>query len=267
MNQRVVRQVINVVVLISVLIVNTLSETLPLGGHTTPQIVALYNIYFLPAGYVFSIWGLIYLALIGFTVYQALPSQRDNPLVDKIGWLFLLTGIGNIGWLFAFHNLQFALSEVPMLILLAALIAIYVRLDIGRARVSRRDWWLIHFPFSLYLGWISVATIANTTFMLYDAKWNGFGLSAETWCVIMLVIGAILAGIMVIRRGDVTFALVVAWAFAGILSRFSPTGPAAVTTVAGILAAVCAILAVGYLVARRSTQPPSTPSMRTPARA
>jgi len=261
-NQRVVRQVINVVVLISVLIVNGLSESLPIGGNSTVQIVARYNIYFLPAGYVFSIWGLIYAALIGFTIYQALPSQRDNPLVERIGWLFVLTGIGNIGWLFAFHYLQFALSEVPMLLLLAALIAIYTRLNIGIAKVSRREWWLLHFPFSLYLGWISVATIANTTFMLFDAKWNGFGISADTWGVIMLIIGAALAAIMVVRRGDVTFAFVVAWAFAGVLSRFNLSGPSSITTTAGILALICVVLAVGYLVTRRLT-----PSARTPAHA
>ena len=86
----------------------------------------------MPAGYVFSIWGLIYLGLIAFAVYQALPSQRENPRLRSIGGLFALASVANITWIFLWHYEVFPATLVVMLVLLASLIGIYLRLGIGR---------------------------------------------------------------------------------------------------------------------------------------
>jgi hypothetical protein len=168
---------------------------------------------------VFSIWGLLYLELILFAVYQALPSQRNNPRLGRIGYPFVFSCLANISWLFLWHYQYFILSLVAMITLLVLLVVIYLRLEIGRTAMPVGEKWLVHLPFSLYLGWISVATIANASSVLDYIDWSGWGLSPETWTVIMLLAGVGLVAAMLFDRGDIAFALVFVWAFVGIAIR------------------------------------------------
>jgi hypothetical protein len=203
-----------------------------------------------PAGYVFSIWGLIYLALIGFAIYQALPAQRENPHLRRIGYLFALSCVANVVWLFLWHYEVFPLTIVAMLALLALLIAIYLRLGIGRTRVSAAEKWLVHVPFSIYLGWVTVATIANATSLLDYLNWSGWGISPEAWAVIMLVVGAAVASAVSLTRGDVAYMLVIIWAFVGIAIKHTATPTVGIA--AWVMTAVVAVmLVVGVLLNRR----------------
>jgi hypothetical protein len=210
------RQILVVIALLAVIAVNFAANALPLNGLDTGEISDRFDIFFVPAGYVFSIWGLIYLGLIGYAVYQALPSQADNPRLQSIGGLFLLSSAANIAWLFLWHYLQFLLTWIAMLVLLFSLIAIYLRLRRTSETVSAAERWLVRVPFSIYLGWISVATIANITQVLYYIEWNGFGISAVAWAIVMLVVGVVLAGIMAFNERDPAYVLVFTWAYAGI---------------------------------------------------
>jgi len=168
---------INLLAVIVTIGVNGLANALPLNGQTTGEISDRFQVYFVPAGYVFSIWGLIYLGFTAFAVYQALPAQRDNPRLQRIGYLFALSCLANIAWLFLWHYEIFLLTLVAMVALLLLLVAIYLRLDINRVRVNRAERWLVHIPFSIYLGWITVATIANVTSVLDYLNWSGWGIS------------------------------------------------------------------------------------------
>jgi hypothetical protein len=215
-------------------VVNALASTLPLNGQTTGEISDRFDVYFVPAGYVFSIWGLIYLALIGYSLYQALPSQRENPRLRRTGWLYVLSCVANAAWLFLWHYEYFALTIVAMVALLLLLIAIYLRLDTGRTRVSTAETWLVRVPFSLYLGWITVATIANATSLLDYLNWNGWGLTPVAWAVIMLFAGAVIASAVSITRGDVAYVLVIVWAYLGVAVKNSDT--ALIAVLAGFLA-------------------------------
>jgi len=208
--------VINVVAMIIALSVNGLANALPLNGKNTGVISDQFRVYFVPAGYVFAIWGVIYIGWIAFAVYQALPAQRNNPRLARIGWLFAANCVANAAWLFTWHYELFPLSVVVMLSLLALLIAIYLRLGIGRAQVSKIEKWTVDVPFSIYLGWISVATIANITDLLYYWRWDGLGIAPQVWAVIMLVVASVLALVVALTRGDVAYLLVFAWSFAGI---------------------------------------------------
>jgi hypothetical protein len=249
-NRDVVRVVLVVLAVIAVLVVNGLANALPLGGNTTGEIADRFDVYFVPAGYVFSIWGLIYLGLIAFAVYQALPAQRDDPHLRRIGYLVILTCIANVTWLFLWHYEYFAWSLVAMFALLASLIAIYLRLGIGKAEVSTAEKWLVHVPFSIYLGWVTVATIANVTSVLDYAGWNGWGLSEATWAVIMLTVGVVVAWAMALTRGDVAYLLVLIWAFTGIAVKHA--GTALVAPAAWAAAALVAVaLVVGVVTHRR----------------
>ncbi|MFN2203083.1 MAG: tryptophan-rich sensory protein [Caldilineaceae bacterium] len=216
MSKYLVRQILVVVAVVGTITVNVLANALPINGMTTGDISDSFDVLFVPAGYVFSIWGLIYLGLAAYAVYQALPSQRDNERLRSIDYPFLLSSIANIAWIFLWHYERFPLTIAAMLVLLVSLIIIYLRLDIGRGYVRAVERWLVDVPFSIYLGWITVATIANITTVLDFVSWNGWGLSDEAWFVIMLAVAILVAVLMTIVRADVAYLLVLAWAFAGI---------------------------------------------------
>lgn len=138
-----------------------------------------------------------------------------------------------------------------MLVLLGSLIAIYLRLGTGGARVSAAETWLVRVPFSIYLGWVTVATIANVTSLLDYLQWGGWGIAPEIWAVIMLVAGAVITAAVIFTRGDVAYVLVIIWAFAGIAVKHAAT--ATVATPAWLLAALLAMLgAVGWFLRRRT---------------
>ena len=255
----IVRQAINVVALIVTLVVNYLANALPLNGQTTSAISDRFPVLFVPAGYAFAIWGVIYLALSAFTVYQALPAQRTNPLLRRVGYLFAATCVVNSAWIFFWQYELFALTVAAMLGLLALLVAIYLRLDIGRARVAPIARWVVHLPFSIYLGWISVATIANITDVLYLTGWHGGGLSGERWATVLLVVATLLASALAVTRRDLAYALVIAWAFAGIAVK-QWAAPAVAIPALGLagLVAIVAVLSVILVRPRRA-------QFRTPA--
>ncbi len=218
------RQISVVVVLLATIVINILANALPINGMDTGAISDSFHVYFVPAGYVFAIWGIIYIGLIAYAVYQALPSQKENPRLQATGWWVVLGGLANSAWIFLWHYLQFVGTLVAMLILLVTLIAVYVRLGINRFKVSPGETWAVRVPFSIYLGWITVATIANVSDVLDYLKWNRFGISEATWMVIVLAAVVLISGLMSLLRKDIAYALVILWALAGIAARFPAEG-------------------------------------------
>lgn len=252
----IVRQVVNVLATLGVIGVNGLANALPLNGLTTGEISDRFDVYFAPAGYVFSIWGLIYLALIGFSIYQALPSQRENPRLQRIGYLYALTCVANAAWLFFWHYELFGWTLVAMLALLLLLIVIYLRLGVGRTRVSTGENWLVRVPFSLYLGWITVATIANVTSLLDYLNWDGWGIEPALWAVIMIVVASVVTTLMSLIRADVAYVAVIVWAFVGIAVRHSDTALVSYTAAgAAVFVALTLLLGVPLYRKRRAGLP------------
>jgi hypothetical protein len=234
------------VAVLATIIVNIMANALPINGQGTGDISDRFQVFFVPAGYVFSIWGLIYLGLIAYAVYQALPAQKTNPHLRAIGTPFLVSSLANIGWIFLWHYNQFGLSVVVMLVILAMLIITYLRLGIGVEPASPGQRWFVNLPFSIYLGWITVATVANVTSYLDWIGWNGGGIAPETWTVIMLVIATLITALVLLTRRDVAYALVIVWAFAGIAVKFSgapvvPVAAWATTIIVALLAAASAL--------------------------
>jgi hypothetical protein len=253
MNKDILRQVLTVIATIAMITVNALANILPINGQQTGAISDRFEVYFTPAGYVFSIWGLIYVGLIAFTIFQALPSQRASDTLKAITPWYWLSSAANIAWIFLWHYNIFALTIVVMGVLLASLIMIYLRLSQRRADVTSATRLALHLPFSIYLGWITVATIANATALLWLAGWNGFGISAEVWTAIMLGVAVIVAAAMAFIHRDAAYLLVLVWAFAGIALKW-PT-VSLVSTSAWIAAGAVAALAVSSLIAQRSVLP------------
>ena len=245
-----VRQSANLLAVVAALAVNVLAVTLPLNGQDTAAISDRFPIYFVPAGYVFSIWGLIYIGWIAFVVYQFLPAQKENPRLRKLGYLFALSCVFNAGWLFCWHYLQFGLSVVVMLILLGLLVASYLRLNVGRLQVGAAERWCVDIPFGVYLGWITVATVANISDFLYSIGWNGFGIAPQTWAVLMLAVASLLGLGMALTRRDAPYLLVLVWAFVGI--AFKQSAAMVVATAAWVAAAVALLLTVLAILLHRS---------------
>ena len=210
------RQISVILSVLVTLVVNVLANALPLNGQNTGQISDRFNVYFVPAGYVFSIWGLIYIGLIAYAIYQSLPSQRENPRLRATGWWIALGGLANSAWIFLWHYNQFPLTLVAMLTLLATLIVTYLRLGIRRTAVTSGEKWAVHLPFSIYLGWITVATVANITDVVDFLKWDRFGIAPEIWMSIVLAAVLIVAVLMNFTRRDVAYSAVLLWALAGI---------------------------------------------------
>ncbi len=253
-------QVANVVAFVAVIVVNTLASTVGLFGAQTGALSDGIPNLFVPAGLTFSVWGVIYLLLLAFTIAQArglFSVDRQAPeALARVGWLFVVSSAANIGWLLLWHGRLVGLSMIPMLVLLVTLAAVHVRLGTGRTRPTGAERWFFRVPFSVYLGWITVATVANATAALVTAGWNGFGLAPEVWAVAMVIAASILALLMLLARRDAAYALVVVWALAGIaLKRSGDASPAsaAVFTAAVACAAVVAagIIATGIRSALR----------------
>ncbi|MCB9141717.1 MAG: tryptophan-rich sensory protein [Anaerolineales bacterium] len=253
MNRDTIRQIAVILATLATVTINGLANALPINGQNTGQISDRFDVLFVPAGYVFAIWGLIYLGLIAYTVFQALPAQKENPRLRQIGWIYVLASIANSVWIFLWHYELLPLTLIAMLILLACLLVIYQRLGINRTPVSRGERWAVHVPFSIYLGWITVATIANVTDLLWSLGWNGFGLSAEAWFLIMLGATIIIAGLMAFTRGDVAYLLVLVWALAGIAVKHSDVQSLAM---AAAVAAGIVVVFVIIGVVRRGSRPP-----------
>lgn len=210
------RQIANLLSVLLALTVNILASALPLNGQNTGEISDRFKVYFVPAGYVFAIWGVIYLGWIAFTIFQFQPTQKDNPRLRRLGYLFALSNLANAAWLFCWHYNQFGLSVLVMLTLLGLLIASYLRLNVNRNSVTRLEYWSVDVLFSVYLGWITVATVANIADWLYFVGWDGLGISAQSWAVIMLAIASLLGVGMALTRRDVGYLAVLVWAFIGI---------------------------------------------------
>ncbi len=215
--------ILNLIGFLGVVVVNGLANALPLNNKTTGELSDQYPNLFVPAGVTFSIWGLIYILLAIFVIYSMAVTIRaetgKSAFLEKTGGWFFISCIANIGWIFAWHYELLPLSLVFMLILLGSLIAIYLRLSIGKARATQTEKYLVHLPFSIYLGWITIATIANITALLVKINWAVFGLGDQFWAVVVIAVGIAIALAVLFTRQDIFYSLVVDWALLGILIK------------------------------------------------
>ena len=244
-----VRQVLVVISVLATLAVNALANILPFNGVSTAEVSNRFQVFFVPAGYVFAIWGIIYIGLIAYAVFQALPSQRENPVLRRTGYPVVVSGLANMVWLFLWHYGQFPLTVIVMLGLLAVLILIYLELGIGRTKVAAAETWAVRVPFSIYLGWITVATIANITDLLYYWQWDGFGISARNWTLIIFAAILVIAGLMSLTRRDIAYNLVIVWALVGIAVKQSA---AKSILLASLATAVLVVAVLAYSLYRKT---------------
>jgi len=247
LSRQVFFQAVNIVAFVVTITVNVLAgSTTLLNGVTSGEVSDMYPTLITPAGFTFSIWGIIYVFLLVFIVYQALPKNRDKPFLGQIGLLFALSGAFNVSWLFLWHYRMVTYSLVLMFALLATLILIYLRLGIGKTAVSLKEIVFVHMPFSVYLGWISIATLANVSVAFVAAGWGGGGIEPSTWAVVIICVALLLSLAMLATRRDIAYCFVVVWALVGILEKQSENQTIVFASEIGI---VLLFVAVGVTVA------------------
>jgi len=239
-----------------VVLVNGLAgSTTLLGGKNTAEISDANPTLITPAGYVFSIWGIIYVLLGIYVILQALPREKEKEYHGKIGYLFILSSAFNIIWLFLWQFEYLSFSVILMFLLLASLISIYLRLNIGKSTASLREKLAVHTPFSVYLGWITIATIANVTVTLVSINWNGSGISPETWGTSIIFVALLITILVIATRKDVAYGLVIIWALVGIAMKQS--GSQNIVTIAETSAIIVAVALAAIILFSRLKRRPS----------
>jgi len=238
-----------VATILATIAMNALANIIPFFGRGTGEVSAIYPTLITPAGFTFAIWGVIYLGLLAYAAAQFLSPLNDDPLPDRLAWPLIVSGVANVVWLLLWHSLNIGWSVAVMAVLLGSLITAYA---VARADRSGRppalERWAVRAPLAVYLGWLCIATIANISSALSDAGWSGWGVSAEGWGVIVLIVGASLALLGLWRNGDTLFAAVFVWAFYGVAEG---TPSQLVRTAATVLAAVIATGILASAVLRR----------------
>lgn len=256
-------QVAAAVSYVAMIAINALANTLPINGRTTGGVSDAYQNLFAPAGLTFAVWGVIYLLLGAHVLYQLGLFHDDSrqtagraALLQRVGVLFSLTCLVNISWIFAWHYDAILLSALLLVGLLVLLILI-TRTVLG-AELSARDKVFVRVPFSVYFGWITVATIANATVWLVSVGWNGFGIAEPVWAVGIIAVGALIGAAVIVRDRDIAYALVLVWAFLGIWIKHTSAdgfaGAYPAVSVAALVGVAVFLLAGGLVVGRRAVR-------------
>jgi len=244
--------VVNPILIIAVIVVNALAVVLPLNGRTTASISDSFASLFVPARYAFSIWSLIYACLLAFGVFQLLPRQRDNPFIGATDWWFALSCLANCGWLFAWHYGLYPLSLFIMFLLFLVLVIIYAGLHPagrGTDTPALGTRLFVRLPFSIYLGWITVVLLANTSDVLSWANFAGLGAPNAAWAAALCIVVGAASLIMGAIFRDIACAAAVVWALIGIVEEQS--SHPLIVTAAWVAVGMSAAGLAGGLIARR----------------
>ncbi|TFG25766.1 MAG: hypothetical protein EU533_00760 [Promethearchaeota archaeon] len=237
----------NILTFIATFIINYAATGLELGGYNTGELSDLIPNLFVPIGLTFSIWGVIYFFLAGFSVYQGRDLFKSEEIemdyLNKIGYYFILSNIANSVWIFLWHYRLVPLSLIAMIVILFSLLMIYLRLGIGKSQAPKKVKIWVHAPFSIYLGWITVATIANVTATLVESGFDAFGFIPEFLTVFVIIVAVLITYGMLLLRKDWVYSLVVLWATLGIYLKQSTLNLTIATT--ALIAVI--IVAVGII--------------------
>lgn len=214
-------KILNVLSFVVMVSVNAAANILPINGVTSGKVSDSYPNLFAPAGVTFSIWGLIYLLLFGFVIFQFFnpKSALNRDLFKYISFYFIVSSLANAAWIFSWHYRLIPVSMILIVVILISLILINNKLNSSKTTFTFSEKLFLKLPFSIYFGWLTVATIANMTVLLVSINWNRFNLSQEFWTITILVVGSIIGITTTIKNKDIAYGLVIMWAYLGILTK------------------------------------------------
>lgn len=235
--------ILQITAFIIMIAVNALANILPINGLNTGEVSAFYPNYFVPAGFTFSIWGIIYLllAVYLFASTQLLLKKNNDATKEKmsiqVAKIFIGTCILNASWIFAWHYLQVLASVFIMLLFLFTLTIMYIKQQQATVSFTPFQQFAIHIPFVVYLAWICVATIANITALLVSIGFNGIGVEPTTWSICMIIVATLLAIYFGIKEKQWAFCAIISWALYGILQ-----GQKSSSYAIGLSATICMVV-------------------------
>ncbi|MEM7579776.1 MAG: tryptophan-rich sensory protein [Mastigocoleus sp.] len=237
---------LTLVAIIAAFAVNVISNFYPLNGENIGEIsnTLFKNVLIIPANYAFTIWGVIYLGLFAFGIYQFLPLQRSQTYLNKLRFCLIIASIAQCVWVYLFLSRLFSLSIVAMVLILLPLIIAYLHLTSSQIPASGIVKRYVRLPIGIYLGWISAATVVNVASTLYYQNWDGWGISAENWTLIMLGISTLIAAILTLQYRETTYTCVTIWATIAIAVKQANNPPL------NIVAIISAILLAGMILLR-----------------
>jgi hypothetical protein len=246
-------RLLNLLAFVPLMVGNAMAGSGQLSGESIGLIANRWPTLLLPANWAFAIWSLIYLGLALFVVYQALPREDARRTAARVGPLWLTTVVLNLAWITAFSFSWFGISLCVMAALLIALIAIYRRVGPGHAPGTRMERVFVQAPFSLYLGWIVVATVVNSSQYLSYLGWDGSPPSPVFWAIVAMAVVATGAALFDVLWGDWIIPLVATWALVAIAARYPDRVALAATawTMAGFCALLPLVLRVWRSAVRR----------------
>lgn len=248
----VIKIVVAVTYLVMILL-NGLANALPINNTTTGEVSDAFFDLFAPATITFSIWGLIYLLLAGYTLYQFGLFQADKgasreSLFQKVGIYFAISSVANALWIVSWHYYAVGISFLLMVIMVACLYTIANLLSGESFSIKEKAF--IQVPFSIYFGWVTVATIANFITFMVSIGWAG--IASQFWTVVIMVIGVAIGVTLLRRFQDIAYGLVLIWAYTGILvkhispAEFAANYPVVIAT--AIIAIIIFVVAEVFLV-------------------
>lgn len=238
-NQR-IKQFLVIIATAGVIFINYLAATGRINGKSPQDISDKYPTLITPSGYAFSIWSLIYLGLAAFSIYQALPANSER--FAKIRTFYILNCAANCLWIYLWHYEQILAALAVMFVLLGTLVFINLNL---RKTETLKDFWVAAVPFSIYFGWITVATILNSAVALVFLGVKPADFPATVLACSFLVLATLLGVIMRIKFANAAYPLTVAWALTAIAVKQS--GQTMLVTVAALGVAVLLISALSGL--------------------
>lgn len=258
---------LNLITFLVMVAVNALANILPINNIGTGEVSDSYFNLFAPAGLTFAIWGVIYLLLGVFSIYQLGSSRKaeagQKTAARRVGIWFIVSSLANTAWIFCWHYRLIPASMVLMLIVLISLLIAYLRISSQPLALAEKI--CVKLAFSIYFGWITVATIANATTLLVDLKWDGFGVSATLWTIIILAAGLLIGGGTTWLKKDFAYGLVIIWAYVGILLKhisadgFNGQYLPVIITVAIALAVLALISVLAAIGGKKIKQPEKQP--------
>ena len=251
--------------IITMIVMNYLSNVRAFGGKTNAEISDKYHTLITPAGYAFSIWGVIFLGLLAFGVYQGLGSQRTNPRFRAVGWWVVLNALCNAIWSPLFNNERIGIALLVILVMLFSLAIIEQHLlarpnvpfiatnpdaTLPESSASPTETWLARIPFSIYFGWLTVATILNVAVYLKSTNFDLLGLNEQTWAIAMLIVGLLVGAIVFNRFRSIAYILVFAWAYRAIAVEQADYSSIQIVAGAGVV--VATVLVILGLISRKT---------------
>jgi hypothetical protein len=227
------------------IVVNYYSNIRPFNNKTMADVSNENPTLFTPAGYAFSIWGLIYLSLVIYVISSLFPGQKDKDIFDRLSLPLIVISMLSLVWVIIFSYELYALSVLIIAIMLVLSLILFVRAN-NWVLEHNKDKWL-KLPFGLYAGWLTVATIAAVSVWLYHMGWRGGMLSEADWAIILLIVTLIIGIAVSCKTNNFVYPMVISWAaFAIWVARRDDYEM--VATVAFAVASVLTLWSIGFAV-------------------